>query len=90
MPGTHTPGGFGRGALDMLDRCATRSLVVVSRHPHSVGGAGPQGKASLVPFLKRAAQLQREGAIRDLPAARIGPRGIGRGAILSRVPLVPC
>ena len=73
MPGTHTPGGFGRGALDMLDRCATRGLGVVYRHPHSVGGVGPRGKASLVPFLERAAELQREGAIRIYRRRELDP-----------------
>ena len=70
----NTPGGFGRGALDMLDRCANSGgLVVVYGHPHSVGGAGPQGKASLVPFLKRAAELQREGAIRICRPRELDP-----------------
>jgi Polysaccharide deacetylase len=70
----NTPGGFGRGALNMLDKCANSGrLVVVYGHPHSVGGRGPQGKASLVPFLQRAAQLQREGAIRICRPRELDP-----------------
>ncbi|HEU4628919.1 MAG TPA: polysaccharide deacetylase family protein [Gemmatimonadaceae bacterium] len=71
----NTPGGFDAPALAMLERVAAEGgLVVAYGHPHSLHTGNSQDERFLTPFLRRARELARAGALRlarprDLVAA---------------------
>jgi hypothetical protein len=61
----NTPGGFGRAAHAMLERCSrVGGLVVAYGHPHSLGGDGEQSEAHLRTWLGRVRALRVGGQVR--------------------------
>jgi hypothetical protein len=63
----NTPGGFGRAAHAMLERCSrVGGLVVVYGHPHSLGGDDEQSEAHLRTWLDRVRVLRSSGCVRVL------------------------
>jgi peptidoglycan/xylan/chitin deacetylase (PgdA/CDA1 family) len=70
----NAPGGFNAQAHRVMDLCAAQGgIVVVGGHPHSLHAGNTQDEQMLVPFLKHARELHRQGLLRlSLPRDIVG------------------